>query len=128
MRKRFRYIRAGIAAPDDPICNFRLVAQNCLDGAASCIRVELPDDLVLLKYDCDSYSTTADKRTLNELGYEIRVKMNGRWKTRNDLKPIQPHRIYFAMMKEGKAPVPELGYLTQRQYEKWAKTPRKKED
>lgn len=37
----------------------------------SALRVNIPDDLILEKWSCDSYSTTTDPRTIDELGYDI---------------------------------------------------------
>lgn len=119
---RFRYIRAGIVNFDGPISNYRLISGNNLGDAASCIRFKLPNLFHMDKLPCDPYSTTDDTRSLNEIGYDILVKCNGRWVVRNDLKPIQPHKIYHAMMKEGKAPVKKLGYLTDDQYKAYCQS------
>ena len=115
--KRFRYILCGVIDFDGPINHYRLIGGNNLGDAASCVRVKLPNLFHLNKYSCDPYATTNDVRSLNELGYDIMVKINGRWVVRNDLKPIQPHKIYHAMMQENRGyAVPKLGYLTPEQY------------
>ena len=71
----------------------------------------------LTKWVCDPYSTTEDTRNLNEIGYDIMVKFNGRWVVRNDLKPMQPGEIYESMTKVMFRYVRKLGYLTQEQYD-----------
>lgn len=114
---RFRYIRCGHVNYDGPISEYRLIGGNNLGDSASCIRIKLPNLFHMTKYACDSYSTTDDKRSLNEIGYDILVKINGRWVVRNDLKGIQPNKIYHAMIKEGRGyTVTGLGYLTANQY------------
>ena len=70
-----RYITAK-CSPNDPICNFRLIShrivgQCCKGPGMTCVRVRIPDDLVLEKCSCDDYSTTDDTRTIEELGYEV---------------------------------------------------------
>ena len=42
--------------------------------------------MILSKYSCDNYATTEDNRTLEELNYEIMVRINGKLTVRNDLK------------------------------------------
>ena len=117
---RFRYILCGLVNFDGPISDYRLIGGNNLGDAASCIRFKIPQLFHMTKYSCDSYSTTDDTRSLNQIGYDIMVKINGHWVVRNDLKPIQPHKIYHAMSKLGYRPVPKLGYVNDRQYKKWS--------
>lgn len=116
---RRRYITTGIVDYDGPISAYRLIASNNLGNADNCIRVTLPPDLILKKSSCDGYSTTEDQRSLNELGYDIMVKLNGRWTVFNDLKPIQPHEIFYALKWQGLTPVPKYGYLTKPQLKQW---------
>jgi len=77
---RYRYITNGSCKPTDPICDFRLISHREI-GKKTCVagetlyRVCIPDDLHLEKYSCDSYSTTNDKRTIRELGYDIVMTM-----------------------------------------------------
>ena len=54
------------------------------------IRVNIPDDLQLDHFPYDCYSTTADKRTLEELGYDCYICFNGRWRKFNELKTCTP--------------------------------------
>lgn len=65
--------------------------------SASALRVQIPDDLVLEKWSCDSYSTTRDERTLDELGYDVMVWNGNRWVKHNELKGLNPHEFPFPM-------------------------------
>jgi hypothetical protein len=98
---RTRYIVCGLTEGNVPINRYRLIAGNRLGSKDIAIRVRLPSDLVLDKYSCDSYSTTKDIRTLNELGYDVIVRINGRWVVRNDLKGIRPCDIPMKLLHEG---------------------------
>ena len=104
-RKRYRYILNGSATGGMKICDFRLIGGNNIKpnyNEASALRVEIPDDLKLCKFSCDSYSTTSDERTLNELGYDILIwnKEKEKWFIRNDLKGFEPHEFHEHLRKE----------------------------
>ncbi|MCY7865942.1 hypothetical protein MOB78_12695 [Bacillus spizizenii] len=91
MRKRYRYITNGLAIGENKLSDFRLIAANSIkpsyDGAAA-LRVNIPSDVELTKYSCDSYSTTEDERTLDELGYDILIwyQDKRKWKVHNEFK------------------------------------------
>ena len=91
-RKRYRYIWNGGAKGDHRISDYRLIgnASYCNDVV---IRVNIPSDLELTKYTCDSYSTTRDQRTLDELGYDILLWKNRKWVKHNELKGKTPSEI-----------------------------------
>jgi hypothetical protein len=94
--KRYRYILNGIALGEDNISDFRLIAGNNIKPDYNvALRVEIPSDLKLTKYNCDPYSTTEDQRTLNELGYDILIwyKKERRWKIHNEFKGVKPCNI-----------------------------------
>lgn len=80
---------------ENKISDFRLVAGNMIkpshDGT-SALRVNIPANLKLTKHSCDSYSTTDDNRTLDELGYDILIwdGNNKKWNMNNDLKGLNP--------------------------------------
>lgn len=59
---RYRYITCGTAMPNEPLSNFRLLAQSKMSTSDTAWRVILPDDVKLIKYACDEYSTTEDNR------------------------------------------------------------------
>ena len=101
MRKRYRYIGNGCVTGNDKICDYRLIGGNQLSSLSSSdfIRVTIPDDLVLEKRSCDPYSTTEDERTIEELGYDVLVKINGKFKIMNELKGIEPH-MFDKVMRE----------------------------
>ena len=119
MRKRYRYIGNGNVTAKDKICDYRLIGGNLLNGliSADFVRVHIPNDLVLEKWRCDSYSTTDDQRTIEELGYDIIVKINGKWKIMNELKAVEPHKIREVLhYKYGLNITKEHGYLNSEQY------------
>ena len=95
---RYRYITNGCALGSDSICRFRLIASNSINPEFSgsiVLRVVIPTDLKLEKYNCDSYSTTDDKRTLDALGYDI-LSWNaskGKWIKHNEFKGTMPCNI-----------------------------------
>ena len=115
---RYRYILCGVVNDYDKISDFRLIANNNLGSSSSAIRVIIPTDMKLTKYSCDSYSTTDDKRTLSTLGYDIIIKVDGKWIVRNDLKDIQPHKFHERLREEGLYPTRE-GYLTINKYKQY---------
>lgn len=92
---RYRYILSGLALGKDKISDFRLIAGNMIKpsyNGASALRVSIPADLELTKYSSDSYSTTDDQRTLDELGYDILIWDGNKkkWNMNNDLKGLNP--------------------------------------
>lgn len=93
--KKYRYILNGCVLGINKICDYRLIAGNNIKPSyndQSAIRVNIPDDLKLEKWSCDSYSTTEDKRTIEELGYDIIIwnANKKRWIKHNEFKTIRP--------------------------------------
>lgn len=93
MRKR--YITNGIVLGKDKIAGYRLIAANNIKArynGAIALRVNIPDDLELSKWNCDPYSTTRDERTLDELGYDLLIwhEKNKKWKVHNEFKGTRP--------------------------------------
>ena len=98
--KKYRYISCGIAKSTDKISDFRLIGGSQLfpeEGVV--LRVVIPDDLKLSKYSCDSYSTTEDPRTLEELGCDVMIRINGRWIIKNNLKHLSINEIYMILRR-----------------------------
>ena len=112
-RTKYRYIGNGHCKSTDPISNYRLLGACKLHtlSSSSYIRVKIPDDLELIKWECDEYSLTEDSRTISELGYDVIVKINGKWKVKNELKCIPLYRISAKMHELGYAITKENGYL-----------------
>ncbi|MEK3955838.1 MULTISPECIES: hypothetical protein [unclassified Psychrobacillus] len=97
--KRYRYIMSGIALGDGKIGNFRLIAGNNIKPSYNgevALRVNIPEDLKMNKYSCDSYSTTDDQRTLDELGYDVLIwhKKAKKWRVHNNYKGTKPCDIH----------------------------------
>ena len=122
MRNRYRYITNGSVKPSDKICDYRLIGGNQLkqsDGrTATVVRVRIPDDMELTKYSCDNYSTTDDNRTLEELGCDYMVRINGKYVFRNDLKTMCLHDVHDVINHEGYL-ITTDGYLDRETYGKW---------
>lgn len=80
------------------ISDFRLIAGNMIKPDYSgklVFRVNILEDLILEKWSCDSYSTTRDTRTLDELGYEVLIwdAGRGKWEKHNEYKGMKIHEI-----------------------------------
>ena len=98
--KKYRYIGCGIAKSTDKISDFRLIGGSQLFPENRVVlRVVIPDDLKLSKYSCDNYSTTEDPRTLEELGCDVMIRINGRWIIKNNLKHLSINEIYMILRK-----------------------------
>ena len=87
---RHRYIFCGLVDGDEPISNFRLISSCTKYNCGDFIRVNIPDDLELDHFPGDGYSTTCDKRTLNQLGYDCYFLFKGKWRKFNKLKKYKP--------------------------------------
>lgn len=99
--KKYRYISCGIAKSTDKISDFRLIGGSQLFPEERVVlRVIIPDDLKLSKYSCDSYSTTEDPRTLEELGCDVMIRVNGKWIVKNNLKHLSINEIYDLKRRE----------------------------
>lgn len=95
---RYRYITSGLVDVSKPLSSYRLVGGvnlNPIGHFDTVIRVRIPDDIKLEKYSCDNYSTTSDKRTIKELGYDIMAYYvdKERWVIHNELDGMQPHEM-----------------------------------
>lgn len=128
-KPRVRYILSGLANPDEPISCFRLVAATMLRGDSDheALRVVLPDDLTLNKYTCDSYSTTEDARTLQELGATPVVKVDGKWTEMPELWPSNPPCEWYHRLRENGlyGTLSERGYLNRERYEEYLEVRRR---
>lgn len=119
---KYRYIGNGHCKPTDKISDYRLIGGCKLNtlSSSSYIRVHIPDDLMLEKWSCDEYSTTEDTRTIEELGYDIIVKIKGKWKIMTDeLQNIMPCDIHKYMHELGFYITKEHGYLSTKDYRKY---------
>lgn len=100
MRKRYRYILNGIAMGEHKISDYRLIAATNMTSKYKhvALRVNIPDDMELEKWSCDPYSTTADNRTLDELGYDVLIwyEEERKWKVHNEFKGTRPCDIHLA--------------------------------
>ena len=88
--KRYRYIGCGATRLEGSISDYRLLSNRNYMGS-SCIRVEIPDDMELIKYSYDSYSTTGDRRLIKDLKPCAMICKNGRWVIQNELLKYPIH-------------------------------------
>lgn len=96
---RYRYILTGSALGYQSIGDFKLISGNNIKpdyNGEVALRVVIPIDLELTKYRGDSYSTTNDRRTLDELGYDILIwyEKERKWKKHNEYKGTMPCNIH----------------------------------
>lgn len=126
---RYRYILNGAVQSSDKISDYRLLDKQKLQGRNSSLRVEIPDDVILEKWECDEYSTWDSK---NEEDYEIKdlnpkicIRVNGRWQVLEDATQewVQEDKEISDVIQDnikGKFnnhSLPILGYVTKEQYE-----------
>ena len=77
---RHKYIFCGVVKGSDKISNFRLISSIRKYSLGEAIRVNIPDDLQIDHFSGDSYSTTSDHRTLNQLGWDCYIFYKGKWR------------------------------------------------
>ena len=94
---KHRYIFCGVVHGTDKICDYRLISECTKYNCGKFIRVNIPDDMNIEHYKYDGYSTTSDERTLDELGYDCYILLNGEWRKFNELKKYQPHEWYLVL-------------------------------
>jgi hypothetical protein len=90
---RHRYIFCGVVWEQPEICNYRLISKLTY-SRGSFVRVNIPDDLELNHYSGDGYSTTYDKRTIQDLGCDCYILYKGQWRKFNYLKQFEPHQWF----------------------------------
>lgn len=85
MGKRYRYIKAVDAGSGEKLSSFRLIGGRHVKAdhhGEVMLRVTLTDDVELVKYSCDCYSTTEDERLIGDFEFAI-LQWDGiseRWK------------------------------------------------
>lgn len=87
---------------EDKLSDFRLMAGNNIKPSYNgevALRVNIPEDLKLSKYRSDSYSSTDDERTLEELGYDVLIwyEKNKKWIIHNEFKGVKPCDIHLPL-------------------------------
>ena len=115
---RYRYITCGTAMPDEPLSNFRLLAQNKMSTSDTAWRVILPDDVKLVKYACDEYSTTEDNRPLSAFQCIPVVRIHKKWRPMSELANVRPCDWYLVLREKGYIGTvhPHTGYLKKEEY------------
>ena len=86
MGKRYRYITNGSCTPNESVSSYRLIGGNNINHHLDAIRIEIPDDMELEKWSCDSYSTTEDTRLIKDLNPCVLVRVNMKMTYFDDLQ------------------------------------------
>ena len=115
-RKRYRYIWGGMSLEElnEPVSCWGLIGYP---WAIGCIRITIPDDMVLYKERDESYSTTRDSRTLMELEAVPVLMIDGRYRTRPDLLKVPTSSWKIKLMEEGMR-IHDGEYLSRELWEK----------
>ena len=86
VKHQWRYILSGGVKPTDILADFRLYPANRIDHASEAIRVPV-DDVELEQVQGNSYARTRDTRTLNQIGYDVLVRVNWKLQVKDALRP-----------------------------------------
>ena len=127
--KKYRYILTGCTGPDEPICDFRLIAPQIVtkqwDGCCSIesegIRVDV-SNLNLVKYPSDMYSSVDESVKLRDLNPKIFIRKNDKWQANEELTEkwlkgeIPNNDLYDYITKEMGLKSSLKGYYTEDAY------------
>ena len=118
---KYRYISTGLASPDDRLSDFSLISGREMGGFSDFIRIEVPDDIKLERWNCDLYSTTDSDVLLGDLNPKVAARFNGKIKTDKELTDlwlegkIEPHQFYENLESRGFTGYLRYGYLDKKQ-------------
>ena len=116
-KTKYRYILADTPSLKGPISNFQLYPGNKLGPMVNLlVRVHIPDNMELTKRSYAYYSVTKDERTLEDLGYDVLVKLDSKWKVQNVLKGKSFIQMIDALKKGGYEELGMYGWLTRLEY------------
>lgn len=117
-RTRYRYITSETMSPKHAIASYELhSARQLTADNMSAIRIAVPKGMNVKYVPKHKFSQTSDERTLEDLNYEVIVRMRGRWKVVDELKGVQPFEYDRELKKRGYHKT-ATGYLTNTQYRK----------
>ena len=120
-RPRYRYITNDVITPGFAISAYELKAANQITAdTMSAVRVAIPKDMPVKYVPAWHCSSTTDERTLDELNYEVIIRVRGRWKVMQELKGVQPFDYHKELKKYGYHKT-GIGYLTHAQYHKFVR-------
>lgn len=131
---KYLYIIKGctnVIKPEWPIHFYEFIGKNSIPiDTHTAIRIESPSDLLVRKVKVlDLFDNKiirieykpCDTRSLDSMNWTPIVRINGKWVDRYDLKYCKSFEDYnIALRLEGYTPMPMLGYLTPKQYQKWS--------
>lgn len=127
--KKYRYILTGCTGPDEPVCDFHLIAPQIVtkqwDGCCSIesegIRVDV-SNLNLFKYPGDMYSSVSESVKLRDLNPKIFIRKNDKWQANEELTEkwlkgeIPDNDLYNYITKEMGLKSSLKGYYTEDAY------------
>ena len=109
-RPRYRYITSEVVSPAHAVAGYELRSANQLTAdKMSAIRIAVPRGMGVKYSPADKCSFTTDERTLEDLNYDVIIRMRGRWKVTNELKGVQPFKHADALKSMGYQATP-VGY------------------
>ena len=116
---RYRYILPDAKEPYGPISGLTLYPGNKVGPMTNLlIRVRIPEDIKLTKRSYAYYSVTDDHRTIEELGYDVLVKFDSKWKIQNSLMGKTFYEMIKELKKGGYEELGLYGWLTRLEYMK----------
>jgi hypothetical protein len=116
-KTRYRYILADTPSLKGSISNFKLYPGNKLGPMVNLlVRVHIPEDMELTRRSYAYYSVTKDDRTLEDLGYDVLVKFDSKWKIQNILKGKSFVQMINELKKGGYEELGMYGWLTRLEY------------
>lgn len=121
-QRRYRYILAHDVLLTDPVSDFMLdsaVSMKPCRYLWTAMRITIPDDMELEKLRFNSYSTTEDERTIQELNPMPMVMFNGKWKQQPALLSIPKSKWNGELRRKQLKPAESLGYLNPVQWDNY---------
>lgn len=116
---RYRYILADTPSLKGPISNFKLYPSNKVGPMSNLlVRVRIPEDMQLTKRSYAYYSIVQDPRTLDDLGYDVLVKFDSKWKVQDEFKGKTFLQMVKELQKVGYEELGMYGWLTRLEYMK----------
>lgn len=105
----YRYVLSNDVKINEPICSYRISKghSDTVRSMSIAVRVHMPKDLKLeieVNQDgdsCEVYYITKDQRSIEELSYEVVVRINGKWNVDSSLSKMTFADIHKTMCNNG---------------------------
>lgn len=109
--KKYKYITCGMVDIQKPVSHYRLLSGNQIGTEISVLRIEIPEDLILLPED--NYSVTDDDRLISELHPVVCIRRYQKGlKKRPDLNNIPLHELSDYLQEHEHLYTTRFGYAT----------------